>query len=277
MADSHAKSHDYHLVEPSPWPLWGSIGALLATAGGVWWMHGGHWYVTALGLLIILYTMFVWWRDVIREAVHEGHHTPVVQLHLRYGMLLFITSEVMFFVAWFWAYFNGWLEPTLVNASWPPAGVETFNPWHLPFMNTIILLTSSVTVTWAHHEVQEGNNKRAVQALALTVLLGLSFTCLQAIEYHEAPFHFGIPSGGDVSGAAIYGSTFFMATGFHGAHVIIGTLFLLVCLFRAQAGHFKPDHHFGLEAAAWYWHFVDVVWIFLFSFIYVWSSGSAAG
>jgi cytochrome c oxidase subunit 3 len=266
MADIHAKAHDYHLVDPSPWPALGALGALFMAGGLIWFMHEGPPWVLVIGFAIVLYTMFVWWRDVIREAKDEGHHTPVVQLGLRYGMVLFIASEVMFFVAWFWAYFNAALYPTeAMGGHWPPEGVVTFNPWHLPALNTLLLLTSSTTVTWAHHAVLEGDKRSAVHGLVLTVVLGLAFTAVQAIEYMQAPFQF---TGG------IYGSTFFMATGFHGAHVIIGTIFLIVCLFRAANGHFKPDHHFGLEAAAWYWHFVDVVWIFLFSCIYVWGASA---
>ncbi|MBM3489074.1 MAG: cytochrome c oxidase subunit 3 [Alphaproteobacteria bacterium] len=267
MAETHARGHDYHLVDPSPWPALGATGAFITAVGGVWYMHEGPPWIILIGLAIVAYTMFVWWRDVIREAVHEGHHTPVVQLGLRYGMVLFIASEVMFFVAWFWAYFNAALFPTeFMGSQWPPKGVYTFDPWHLPLMNTLILLLSSTTVTWAHHAVIAGDRQSAVQGLVVTVLLGLFFTAIQAIEYSIAPFEF----------ATLYGSRFFMATGFHGFHVMIGTAFLIVCLFRTMAGHFKPDHHFGLEAAAWYWHFVDVVWVFLFSCIYVWGLGPIA-
>jgi len=263
MAEAHTKGHDYHLVDPSPWPALGALSALVMAGGLIWFLHEGPPWILIVGSLMILYTMFVWWRDVIREAKDEGHHTPVVQLHHRYGMVMFIASEVMFFMAWFWAYFNAAIYPTeAMGGTWPPEGVETFDPWHLPLLNTIILLTSSTTVTWAHHAVREGKKSSAVQGLLVTVILGAIFTGVQAFEYAIAPFEF---TGG------IYGSTFFMATGFHGAHVIIGTIFLLVCLFRAMGDHFKPDHHFGLEAAAWYWHFVDVVWLFLFSFIYVWG------
>ena len=263
MAEAHTKGHDFHLVDPSPWPALGALSALVMAVGLVWFLHEGPPWILIVGSLMVLYTMFVWWRDVIREATNEGHHTPVVQLHHRYGMVMFIASEVMFFMAWFWAYFNAAIYPTeAMGGTWPPEGVETFDPWHLPLLNTLILLTSSTTVTWAHHAVREGNKSGAVQGLLITVILGAIFTGVQAFEYAIAPFEF---TGG------IYGSTFFMATGFHGAHVIIGTIFLVVCLFRAMGDHFKPDHHFGLEAAAWYWHFVDVVWLFLFSFIYVWG------
>ncbi len=270
MAEAHATGHDYHLVDPSPWPVVGAVSALILAGGFVWFMHDGPPWVLAIGFLGVLYTMFVWWRDVIREATFEGFHTPIVQLHLRFGMVLFIVSEVMFFVAWFWAYFNAAIYPTeQMGGAWPPEGIQTFDPWHLPLLNTLILLTSSCTVTFAHHDVIEGHQKKAVNWLILTCALGALFTCVQAYEYASAPFVF--------DGGGIYGSTFFMATGFHGAHVLIGTLFLLVCLFRTAKGHFKPDHHFGLEAAAWYWHFVDVVWLFLFSFIYVWGAGTIAG
>jgi cytochrome c oxidase subunit III len=256
--------HPYHLVDPSPWPIVGAIAAGLLTSGGVIYMHSGVWWVVALGFLLVLVTMALWWRDVVREATFQGHHTPVVQIGLRYGMALFIASEVMFFVAWFWAYFNASLFPTAaIGHQWPPPGINVFDPWELPFLNTLILLMSGVTVTWAHHALREGNRAHMLQGLALTILLGLTFTSVQAYEYSHAAFHF---SGG------IYPTTFFMATGFHGFHVIVGTIFLIVCFFRAKAGHFTPTHHFGFEAAAWYWHFVDVVWLFLFTCIYWWGS-----
>ena len=265
---AQAREHQYHLVDPSPWPITGAIGALLLALGLIAYMRGYGLLAPVPGILIVAYTMVVWWRDVIREGEHEGHHTPVVQIGLRYGMALFIASEVMFFVAWFWAFFNASLYPTeAVGGVWPPKGIETFNPWHLPFVNTIILLTSGTTVTWAHHALQHGDRKGLVNGLIVTVLLGLTFTGVQAYEYSHAAF--GFKDG-------IYASTFFMATGFHGAHVIIGSIFLIVCLGRAMSGHFKPDHHFGFEAAAWYWHFVDVVWLFLFTCIYWWGAGTAA-
>ena len=250
MAHSEVK-HDYHLVDPSPWPIVGSVGAFLMLIGG-------------FGLL--LYTFVGWWRDVVKESVTLGDHTPVVKLGLRYGMILFIASEVMFFVAWFWAYFNAALFPHAINlTTWPPEKIVTFDPWDIPLLNTLVLLTSGTTVTWAHHAIQTGNQRAAVNGLGLTILLGMLFTSLQAYEYSHAAF----PFAGNV-----YGATFFMATGFHGFHVIVGTIFLIVCWFRARAGHFTPERHFGFEAAAWYWHFVDVVWLFLFASIYVWGEGA---
>jgi cytochrome c oxidase subunit 3 len=263
------RQHQYHLVDPSIWPLVGSAASLVLVAGTLmWFVDKGPW-VIILGLLMVVATMFFWWRDVVNEAEHQGHHSPVVQIGLRYGMALFIASEVMFFSAFFWAFFGNALYPAdAVNNVWPPAGVKTFDPFDLPFMNTLILLLSGVTVTWAHHALLEGDRKGLIQGLGVTVLLGALFTCVQAYEYAHAGF--GFKDG-------IYSSVFFMATGFHGFHVLIGTIFLLVCFFRALAGHFKPEQHFGFEAAAWYWHFVDVVWLFLFICIYWWGSGPNPG
>ena len=281
MADAHAKPHhDYHLVDPSPWPIVGSVAALILAVGLIAWMHklfAAAPLVFAAGALGVLYTFIGWWRDVINEAEHKGDHTRVVQISHRYGMILFIASEVMFFVAWFWAYFSTALFPAdaihvarteLLGGVWPPKGIETFNPWHLPLLNTLILLTSGTTVTWAHHALLHGDRKGLKWGLICTIILGVLFTCVQAYEYGHAAFSYK---------GHIYGATFFMATGFHGAHVLIGTIFLIVCLFRAYKGHFTPTHHLGFEFAAWYWHFVDVVWLFLFACIYVWGAGPSAG
>jgi cytochrome c oxidase subunit 3 len=279
MADAHGKHHDYHLVNPSPWPAIGGASAFILAVGAVNWMHGGHWAVMALGFALVFYTMFMWWRDVINEA-HAGDHTPVVSLHLRYGMIMFIASEVMFFVAWFWAFFDASLfadeaiqasRVAVTEGVWPPKGTAIFDPWHLPLVNTLILLTSGTTVTWAHHALLNNDRKGLIWGLVATVALGALFTAVQAYEYAHAAFAFSRDNGGN-----IYGSTFFMATGFHGFHVLVGTIFLLVCLFRALKGHFTPKQHFGFEAAAWYWHFVDVVWLFLFACIYVWASSGVA-
>nr|YP_010265244.1 cytochrome c oxidase subunit III [Megophrys sp. HW-2022]ALM02677.1 cytochrome c oxidase subunit III [Megophrys sp. FH-2015]UIP56998.1 cytochrome c oxidase subunit III [Megophrys sp. HW-2022] len=258
------QAHAYHMVDPSPWPLTGALAALLLTSGLALWFHLNKTIILNLGLILTLLTMFQWWRDVTREAVFQGHHTPPVQKGLRFGMILFITSEVFFFVGFFWAFYNASLSPTIeVGQFWPPAGISPLNPFEVPLLNTAVLLASGVTVTWAHHSIMEGNNKEALQSLTLTVILGLYFTVLQAMEYYEAPFT--IADG-------IYGTTFFVATGFHGLHVIIGSIFLLTCLFRLANHHFTTSHHFGFEAAAWYWHFVDVVWLFLYISIYWWGS-----
>jgi cytochrome c oxidase subunit 3 len=290
MADAHAKpQHDYHIIDPSPWPFLASVGAFVMALGGVAWMQfmkGGtlplfgldlinaRWFIFAIGVAIILYVMFSWWSDTIKEG-QEGHHTPVVALHLRYGMIMFIASEVMFFVAWFWAFFDASLFPNeaaqyareaYTGGVWPPKSIEVLDPFHLPLYNTIILLLSGTTITWAHHALIHNDRKGLVWGLVLTVALGVLFSFVQIYEYMHAPFAFA---------DSIYGATFYMATGFHGFHVFVGTIFLLVCLLRAMAGQFTPKHHFGFEAAAWYWHFVDVVWLFLFAAVYVWGSAGA--
>ena len=274
MADSHAPNHNYHLVDPSPWPLVGSASAFILAVGAVNYMHDGAPWAMLIGLAGVLYTMFMWWADIIKEA-HQGDHTQVVQLHLRYGMILFIASEVMFFVAWFWAYFDAslfageaqqYLRAEFTGGQWPPVGIEVIDAWHLPLFNTLLLLTSGTTVTWAHHALLEEDREGLKWGLVLTVILGSVFTAVQVYEYAVAPFGFK---------ESIYGATFFMATGFHGFHVFIGTIFLIVCLVRAYQGDFTKEKHFGFEAAAWYWHYVDVVWLFLFVSIYLW--GNAGG
>lgn len=259
------RKHPFHLVDPSPWPILASFSALLVTTGGVMYMHGysGGGTLLAFGQLSLIYVASMWWRDVIRESTFQGNHTTPVQVGLRYGVLLFILSEIMLFFALFWAFFHSSLAPTIeIGAVWPPKGIQVLNPWEVPFLNTIILLTSGASVTWAHHAIIAGNQKQGVLALFITVGLAAVFTGFQALEYIEAPFT--ISDG-------IYGSTFYLSTGFHGFHVIIGTLFLAVCLYRLAKNHFSPAHHFGFEAAAWYWHMVDVVWLFLFVCVYYWG------
>ena len=299
------KNHDYHILPPSWWPLLGSLAALMMASGAIGWMHGGHvgkpngmgWLFFA-GVAGVLAVMFSWWGDVIKEA-NRGDHTPVVSLHLRYGMILFIASEVMFFVGWFWAFFDFSLFPTAmtlvdgqveraaegaaaVAAQWPPKGLEVIDAFEFPLLNTLILLLSGTTVTWAHHALIHdqrggektglwgllgvGNRDNVLKGLWLTIVLGLLFSSIQIYEYAHAPFPFK---------GLNYGASFFMATGFHGFHVAIGTIFLIVCMVRAYRGDFTPQRHFGFEAAAWYWHFVDVVWLFLFVSIYVWGGWGA--
>ena len=266
-----AKTHPFHILSPDPWPIIGAFSALIMASGAIAWMHkaaGGPW-IFGLGTAAVLFTFYGWWAKVIAEA-NGGDHTPIVQLHLRYGMILFIASEVMFFVAWFWAYFNAALYPSHVEAVggvWPPAGIEVLDPFVFPLLNTLILLLSGTTVTWAHHSLIHNDREGLKTGLWLTILLGLTFSAIQAFEYMHAEFAFA---------GNIYGSTFYMATGFHGFHVIVGTIFLIVCLIRAYKGDFTPKQHFGFEAAAWYWHFVDVVWLFLFISIYVWGSNFGA-
>lgn len=207
--------------------------------------------------------MFQWWRDISREGAFQGLHSAIVELGLRWGMLLFITSEVFFFLRFFWAYFHASLAPNVeLGSLWPPVGIQVFNAFGVPLLNTIVLVSSGVSVTWAHHALISGDYSETTKGLFITVALGIYFTMLQGLEYYEATFSFA---------DRIYGSTFFIATGFHGLHVIVGTLFLLVCLLRHLKGEFRPAHHFGFEAAAWYWHFVDVVWLFLYLALYWWG------
>lgn len=257
-------NHPFHLVDQSPWPLTGAIGAITTLRGLAQWFHFYTYDLLLIGFAITSLTMFQWWRDITREGTHQGLHTYIVTLGLRWGIILFIVSEILFFVSFFWAFFHRSLSPTVeLGTIWPPAGVAPFNPFQIPLLNTAILLASGVTVTWAHHALIQSNFSQALQGLFFTVLLGIYFTILQAYEYIEAPFTIA---------DAVYGSTFFIATGFHGLHVLIGTTFLIICLFRHFFNHFSAIHHFGFEAAAWYWHFVDVVWLFLYISIYWWGS-----
>ena len=279
-----AVKHDYHLVNPSPWPFIGSVAAVILTMGAVVAMKGlfglekGTMWPLYSGLALVILTMIFWWVDVTREA-NKGDHTPVVSIGLRYGMLLFIASEVMFFVAWFWVFFEMSLFHTVREASaieevrnawnvWPPLGVEPVSAWELPLINTLTLLLSGTTVTWAHHALQNGHRNSAKLGLVLTILLGMLFTSIQVYEYNHIFGHHLFFSE-EAASAGLYGSAFIMATGFHGFHVLVGTIFLIVCLARLMGGGFTPQQHFGFEAAAWYWHFVDVVWLFLFAFVYV--------
>lgn len=260
---SNFMRHPYHLVEESPWPLRRSLGALILTVGLVQWFRGGGLWIIANGLLVICLRMVQWWRDVRNEGTFLGLHSSVVELGLRGGIILFIVSEVFFFLSFFWAFFHRSLAPAVeLGGVWPPLGILPLNPFQVPLLASVVLISSGVRVTWAHHRIIENNHFQAKVGLLVTVVLGLYFTCLQAIEYYEASFSLS---------DSVYGRTFYIATGFHGLHVIVGTLFLMAGLFRLNAGHFRNSHHFGFEAAAWYWHFVDVVWLFLYVAVYWWG------
>ena len=282
------EKHNYHLVDPSPWPALGTLAVIILAFGAIHYFGTGNPFVSPgddpnevvrgsmtpmlIGLALVVLTMIFWWRDVIKES-HGGFHNEIVQIGLKYGMVLFIASEVCFFVAFFWAFFDVSLPGqhewrAAIGGVWPPEGdgylkPETMHAGGIPLINTIILLSSGATLTWAHHGLRHNNRKQLIIGLIVTLILGFTFTYLQAYEYHEAKF--GFTEG-------IYPSTFYMATGFHGFHVLVGSTFLLVCLIRSIQGHFTADHHVGFEAAAWYWHFVDVVWIFLFTVVYWWGT-----
>ena len=260
---SNIISHPYHLVDESPWPVIARVSGAGLTFGLVKWFHSQSVHLILIRLIILMLVIIQWWRDVSREGRLQGLHTKVVELGLRWGIVLFITSEVFFFLSFFWAFFHRRLRTNVeLGRVWPPTGIRTFNPFGVPLLNTLILLSSGVRVTWAHHAIIEGNFNQAKTSLLLTIILGLYFTMLQGIEYYEARFNIR---------DSVYGSTFYIATGFHGLHVIVGTTFLLVCILRLTGGKFRASHHFGFEAAAWYWHFVDVVWLFLYICVYWWG------
>ncbi|MCL7406588.1 MAG: cytochrome c oxidase subunit 3 [Marivivens sp.] len=265
---AHAKNHDYHILPPSIWPFTSAVAAFIMLFGAVMWMANDTPWMFLIGLVGSLYSAGAWWADTVKEN-KAGDHTAVVRIGLRYGVILFIMSEVMFFAAWFWAFFKTQMYPmfTYEGTSYVEPSIVPVDAFHLPLINTLILLCSGAAVTWAHHAlVHENNRKDLIQGLTIGIILGVFFTILQVYEYYELIVHMGWSLSGDV-----FYNTFFMATGFHGFHVVIGTIFLTVCLIRATRGHFSPESHVGFEAAAWYWHFVDVVWLFLFAAVYIWG------
>lgn len=254
--------HPFHIVDNSPWPIIRSFRAFIFIRRIIFWFHINTIFFFIIRFLIILINFYQWWRDVIREAIYLGLHSIYVKKGLKMGIVLFILSEVFFFIRFFWAYFHNILAPDLeVGILWPPLGVEIFNPYHIPLLNTIILLSSGFTVTWAHHSIINKNFLIRKIRLLLTVVLGVYFSFLQGFEYRQSLFC--INDG-------VFGTVFFLITGFHGLHVLVGTIFLLINFIRLSGGHFRKSYHFGFEAAAWYWHFVDVVWLFLYVFVYWW-------
>ena len=256
--------HPYHLVEESPWPLLVSNYRWGLTRGLAKWIHKKRIECILVRLIILLCTAMVWWRDISRESAFQGFHTKIVEEGLRLGIILFITSEVFFFVSFFWAFFHSSLAPNVeIGSKWPPRGIIVFSPWGVPLLNTIILLSSGIRVTWAHKRFDCRFHDQSILSLIVTTLLGAYFTSLQAMEYQEATFSIA---------DSIYGSTFYIATGFHGIHVVVGTIFLIISCARLRLGQLSKSHHFGLIASIWYWHFVDIVWLFLYGWIYGWGS-----
>nr|YP_010598413.1 cytochrome c oxidase subunit III [Deroplatys truncata]UIX55357.1 cytochrome c oxidase subunit III [Deroplatys truncata] len=257
-------NHPYHLVTYSPWPIMATLSIMIMMLGFIKFSYEFSEKFMLLGTLILILITTQWWRDVVRESTYQGLHTKKVIFGLRWGMILFIISEIFFFVSFFWTFYHSSLTPTIeLGSFWPPQGIWPFNALHVPLLNTTVLLASGITITWSHHGLLMNNYNQATQGLMFTIILGIYFTILQLYEYYEAPFTIA---------DSVFGSIFFMATGFHGLHVIIGTTFLVTCLFRMIYKHFTSIHHFGFEAAAWYWHFVDVVWLFLYISIYWWGS-----
>jgi cytochrome c oxidase subunit 3 len=263
---SKFQAHPFHLVSPSPWPIFTCIALLTLTTTFVLTVHSFNnaKYFLILALITVISSMSLWFRDVISEGTYLGNHTLSVQRGINMGVGLFIVSEGLFFLAIFWAFFHSALSPNIeLGAQWPPMGIQSINPFELPLLNTVILLSSGITVTYAHHSLIQGNRSGTLYGLIFTIILAIVFTALQGIEYSVSSF--------TISDGA-YGSCFFFGTGFHGLHVMIGTAFLTVGLWRVLAYHFTDNHHLGLESAILYWHFVDVVWLFLFVSIYYWGS-----
>nr|YP_009673882.1 cytochrome c oxidase subunit III [Amblyomma javanense]QDC21270.1 cytochrome c oxidase subunit III [Amblyomma javanense] len=254
--------HPFHMVNKSPWPITSSISAFALTLSFINFFNFNSKFLIFIAFLILIFSSFQWWRDVSREGSFQGFHTILVLQGLKLGMLLFIVSEIFFFISFFWAFFHSSLAPSMeIGGNWPPKGIFPFNPFEIPLLNSVILISSGVSVTWAHHSIMNGNYKMTLFSLKITIFLGMTFTFFQMFEYFQAQFFMN---------DGIFGSTFFMTTGFHGIHVIIGSIFLMVTLIRIKKNLISTSHFFGFEASAWYWHFVDVVWLFLFTFMYWW-------
>jgi heme/copper-type cytochrome/quinol oxidase subunit 3 len=272
--NKQAEQHPFHLVNPSPWPFFIGLFLLLSLFLCVMFLHQDeiHTYPCAysqysylFSLLCFFITVTAWFNDIVLESTFQGYHTQKVQHGLKLGMILFIISEIMFFFAFFWAFFHSSISPSIwVGNTWAHH-IPVLDTWNLPFLNTIIILSSGISVTWAHRAMTNSlftSRKDVILGLLVTIIYGSVFTIIQRFEYIHAGF--------DISDS-VYGSTFYALTGLHGIHVLIGSIFLLICLFRQIKYHFTFEHHFGFEAAIWYWHFVDVVWLFLFIAVYWWG------
>jgi cytochrome c oxidase subunit 3 len=266
--------HSFHLVRPSYAPIFCALSALFLVLSAVSYFHYKAILICVITSLTLLVSgMIIWWQEVVEESY--VYHTSVVKKGLRLGFILFIVSEIMFFFGFFWGFFHSSLSPSIfIGGIWPPPGIVPFNPWTVPLANTLVLLLSGCSITWAHHSflskpkispytiATESEVTDTRTAFFVTLVLAVCFTCLQLLEYCEAPFSIS---------DSVYGSTFFLMTGFHGLHVIIGTIFIAVCFVRFLYGRLTLNQHLGFEFAAWYWHFVDVVWLFLFISVYWWG------
>lgn len=253
-------NHLFHLVTNSPWPLITSLRVIFRILGVLNLFHNNLIILVTLGNLMLIIVLIQWWRDVIRERLFQGFHSRCVIEGLRLGILLFIISELFFFISFFWTYFHIFLSPTFrIGIVCPSYSLERFNPYNIPLLNTLILLSSGVSITWCHNIILNKKLKKKIIRLLITLILGLVFTFFQYIEYIDSFFTIR---------DSIYGSIFFIATGFHGLHVLIGTIFIFIIYMRINNNQLRFYHHFGFEAASWYWHFVDVVWLFLYIFIY---------
>lgn len=255
-------NHPFHIVTVSPWPLYTSFSIINLLISIVIWFHYKIFIFFFVNLIILLIILYQWWRDVIRERTFQGCHRKIVNQNIRLGIFLFIVSEVFFFIGFFWSYFYIALSPRIeIGSLWPPKGIILFNPFDIPLLNTIILISSGFSVTWSHYRLIKNNLLERKLSLLLTIVLGFFFTYIQLVEYKESIFTIR---------DRVFGSLFYLLTGFHGFHVLIGTLFLLICFIRIIDSHFTSIRHFGFESAIWYWHFVDVVWLFLYILLYCW-------
>uniref|UniRef100_UPI00315D3142 cytochrome c oxidase subunit 3 n=1 Tax=Choucentrus sinensis TaxID=3038122 RepID=UPI00315D3142 len=257
-------NHPFHLVEKSPWPIISSMGLFITILGIIKTMNKLNLTLLVMGIMVIIMCMTQWWRDMTREATYQGLHNKKVVISMKMGMILFIMSEIMLFLSFFWAFFHSSLAPTIeLGLMWPPMNIKPFNPMSIPLLNTMILISSGVSMTWAHGALLAKNYSQTMKSLTITITLGTYFSILQLYEYNES--HFCISD-------SIYGSLFFMSTGFHGIHVLIGSTFIMISTLRMKSLHYSNYHHVGIECAAWYWHFVDVVWLLLYMSIYWWGS-----
>lgn len=262
MKFTNSHNHPFHIVTLSPWPLLRSLNLIIILTGLVKWFHLNSINLFILRLLSLIINSFSWWRDIIRERTYQGCHTLNVEILLRLGIILFITSEVFFFLRFFWAFFHISLSPNIeIGGIYPPINIKLFPPIDTPLLNTIILLTSGISITWRHWRILNKSLKERKLSLILTSTLGIYFSYLQFSEYSEASFCINDSS---------FGGIFFIITGFHGIHVIIGTLFITISIYRLNSLQFSNKHHFGFEASSWYWHFVDVIWLFVYIFLYWW-------
>nr|AWU49030.1 cytochrome c oxidase subunit 3 [Pseudophacopteron sp. DMP-2018] len=257
------KNHQFHLVDPSPWPLSISFSLMSTMTLTILYFNIKHMNFLIINLIVTIWIMMLWWRDIQRESTFQGNHTYLVVNSMKYGMMLFILSEILFFISFFWSFFHHSLSPNQeIGLNWPPMMIQSFNPLHIPLVNTLILLSSGMSVTWSHASMCNNNLFQTKKSLMITIIMGIYFSLLQIYEYVEAPFCIS---------DSVYGSSFFLSTGFHGLHVLIGTLFLIHSWTRLNFIHFNKNHHLGIELSIWYWHFVDVVWLFLYSSVYWWG------
>nr|AZL93430.1 cytochrome c oxidase subunit 3 [Platygaster sp. ZJUH_2016029] len=254
--------HPFHLVTWSPWPFLISISLMNIMMSMILKMNFNLSIYMWMSMTTLLLCSYQWWRDVIRESTFQGFHNKYITLHLNKGMLMFIISEILFFFSFFWSFFHMMLSPSInIGSNWPPKSINIFNPFNIPLLNTIILLSSGMFITWSHYSIMNNNFNKSLLSIKSTILLGLIFTFFQYTEYKNSMYSINDSS---------FGTTFFITTGFHGIHVIIGTFFIIISFKRLKSTHFSFNHHFGFEASAWYWHFVDVIWLFLFTFMYWW-------